>query len=205
MTLNEEVNTMIKPRTEDMKFEDKQNLMKETFKRLQVNPENEDFADVIIELAAEIRDYRIKIHELQFELKQTQEKMISKELSESMMKRIHAADAAAGIKASFRHISDPIPSEMEELLETAKMIHAAEKTCGDCMGASFNDCEECSKANKSIEYFADLDEVLELPSSLINICGDVYFTINHFDAEGTVDPEEIKPDLTESELDKQII
>ena len=133
---------MLKPHTKDMEFKQKQDLLIQTLGRLKVDPENEDFQDVIIELAAEVDYYRHRIHELQYEyerqIHEHEQKMqrhdeISSKVFESMKKKIMAKD------------------------------HEASES-------------------KSIEYQADLEEITEV-NPLINLCGDLYFTINIFNGD----------------------
>lgn len=133
---------MIKPYTKDMTDKQKQDLLIQTFGRLKADPEDEDFADVIIELAAEVNCYRHRIHELQYEyerqIHEHEQKMqrhdeISSKVFESMKKKIMAKD------------------------------HEASES-------------------KSIEYQADLEEITEV-NPLINLCGDLYFTINIFNGD----------------------
>ena len=141
---------MIKPYTQGMEFKQKQDLLIQTFGRLKADPEDDDFQDVIIELAAEIDFYRRRIHELQYEyerqIHEHEQKMqrhdeISSKVFESMKKKIMAKD------------------------------HEASES-------------------KSIEYQADLEEITEV-NPLINLCGDLYFTINIFNGDADDgDPDE---------------
>lgn len=133
---------MIKLYTKNMSDKRKQDLLIQTFGRLKADPEDEDFQDVIVELAAEVNYYRHRIHELQYEyerqIHEHEQKMqrhdeISSKVFESMKKKIMAKD------------------------------HEASES-------------------KSIEYQADLEEITEV-NPLINLCGDLYFTINIFNGD----------------------
>lgn len=133
---------MIKPYTKNMTDKQKQDLLIQTFGRLKADPEDEDFQDVIVELAAEVNCYRHRIHELQYEyerqIHEHEQKMqrhdeISSKVFESMKKKILSKD------------------------------HEASES-------------------KSIEYQADLEEITEV-NPLINLCGDLYFTINIFNGD----------------------
>lgn len=152
---------MIKPYTKNMTDKQKQDLLIQTFGRLKADPEDEDFQEVIVELAAEVNCYRHRIHELQYEYE----------------RQIHEHE-----QKMQRH--DEISSKVFESMKKKIM---AKDPCGKCMGASFNDCEDCEKSksaseSKSIEYQADLEEITEV-NPLINLCGDLYFTINIFNGD----------------------
>ena len=133
---------MIKPYTKNMTDKQKQDLLIQTFGRLEADPEDEDFQDVIVELAAEVNCYRHRIHELQYEYE----------------RQIHEHE-----QKMQRH--DEISSKVFESMK--KKIMAKD--------------QEASKS-KSIEYQADLEEITEV-NPLINLCGDLYFTINIFNGD----------------------
>lgn len=133
---------MIKPYTKNMTDKQKQDLLIQTFGRLKADPEDEDFADVIIELAAEVNCYRHRIHELQYEYE----------------RQIHEHE-----QKMQRH--DEISSKVFESMKKKIM-------------AKDNEASE----SKSIEYQADLEEITEV-NPLINLCGDLYFTINIFNGD----------------------
>lgn len=133
---------MIKPYTKNMSDKQKQDLLIQTFGRLKADPEDEDFADVIIGLAAEVNCYRHRIHELQYEYE----------------RQIHEHE-----QKMQRH--DEISSKVFESMK--------KKTLSKDQEAS---------ESKSIEYQADLEEITEV-NPLINLCGDLYFTINIFNGD----------------------
>lgn len=133
---------MIKPYTTNMSDKRKQDLLIQTFRRLKANPEDEDFQDVIVELAAEVNFYRDRIHELQYEYE----------------RQIHEHEQKLQ-----RH--DEISSKVFESMK--KKIMAKDHEASE---------------SKSIEYQADLEEITEV-NPLINLCGDLYFTINIFNGD----------------------
>lgn len=132
---------MIKPYTKNMTDKQKQDLLIQTFGRLKADPEDEDFQDVIVELAAEVNCYRHRIHELQYEYE----------------RQIHEHE-----QKMQRH--DGISSKV---FESMKKILSKDQEASE---------------SKSIEYQADLEEITEV-NPLINLCGDLYFTINIFNGD----------------------
>lgn len=133
---------MIKPHTKNMTDKQKQDLLIQTFGRLKADPEDEDFQDVIVELAAEVNYYRHRIHELQYEYE----------------RQIHEHE-----QKMQRH--DEISSKVFESMK--KKILSKDQEASE---------------SKSIEYQADLEEITEV-NPLINLCGDLYFTINIFNGD----------------------
>lgn len=133
---------MIKPYTKNMTDKQKQDLLIQTFGRLKADPGNEDFQDVIVELAAEVNCYRHRIHELQYEYE----------------RQIHEHE-----QKMQRH--DEISSKVFESMK--KKILSKDQEASE---------------SKSIEYQADLEEITEV-NPLINLCGDLYFTINIFNGD----------------------
>lgn len=133
---------MIKPHTKNMTDKQKQDLLIQTFGRLKADPEDEDFQDVIVELAAEVNFYRHRIHELQYEYE----------------RQIHEHE-----QKMQRH--DEISSKVFESMKRKIMAKDQE-----------------ASESKSIEYQADLEEITEV-NPLINLCGDLYFTINLFNGD----------------------
>lgn len=133
---------MIKPYTKNMTDKQKQDLLIQTFGRLKADPEDEDFQDVIVELAAEVNCYRHRIHELQYEYE----------------RQIHEHE-----QKMQRH--DEISSKVFESMKKKTMAKDHE-----------------ASESKSIEYQADLEEITEV-NPLINLCGDLYFTINIFNGD----------------------
>ena len=133
---------MIKPYTKNMTDKQKQDLLIQTFGRLKADPEDEDFQDVIVELAAEVNCYRHRIHELQYEYE----------------RQIHEHE-----QKMQRH--DEISSKVFESMK--KKILSKDQEASE---------------SKSIEYQADLEEITEV-NPLINLCGDLYFTINIFNGD----------------------
>lgn len=133
---------MIKPYTKNMTDKQKQDLLIQTFGRLKADPEDEDFQDVIVELAAEVNCYRHRIHELQYEYE----------------RQIHEHE-----QKMQRH--DEISSKVFESMKK-KILSKDQK----------------ASESKSIEYQADLEEITEV-NPLINLCGDLYFTINIFNGD----------------------
>ena len=133
---------MIKLYTKNMTDKQKQDLLIQTFGRLKADPEDEDFQDVIVELAAEVNCYRHRIHELQYEYE----------------RQIHEHE-----QKMQRH--DEISSKVFESMK--KKILSKDQEASE---------------SKSIEYQADLEEITEV-NPLINLCGDLYFTINIFNGD----------------------
>ena len=133
---------MIKPYTKNMTDKQKQDILIQTFGRLKADPEDEDFQDVIVKLAAEVNCYRHRIHELQYEYE----------------RQIHEHE-----QKMQRH--DEISSKVFESMK--KKILSKDQEASE---------------SKSIEYQADLEEITEV-NPLINLCGDLYFTINIFNGD----------------------
>ena len=113
---------MIKPYTKNMTDKQKQDILIQTFGRLKADPEDEDFQDVIVKLAAEVNCYRHRIHELQYEyerqIHEHEQKMqrhdeISSKVFESMKKKILSKDQEASESKSIEYQAD-----LEEIAKT---------------------------------------------------------------------------------------